>query len=324
MVKLEALLRQYAPDADLDDPNLDPAVQQEFSTQERQRLQVAKQRREEAHQKLGQNEARISSMIETIGYLTLTEGGGWDFRGTSSGAVFLKRMKELFGDLLGLGHTATLLPHPSQVPGLMKLDLPSLAAGSSPGGTDLDHVHDLPSKERARHLCMCALNCATALLRIVHMPSFFDQFERIYNKSSANFDPEDHRFLGLLYAVMAVGAMYNITESDTEDQGGYQEAAAEGQVHTLSLILPSQQGGPALTPFQVQILHVRQNATARYHGVPGFNVAPRTIVPDTLPTVDVESQRVLCLPRHRFPGSSPDGVAQASSSSQLHTTGHRA
>lgn len=223
------MLRKFIPDIDLNDPNLDPAVQAEFSSRERQRLQVAQRRREEAHQDIEQNEARITSMIETIGQLDLTEGGGWDFRGTSSGAVFLRRMKEHFGGLLGTNDTtATFLPRPSQVPGLLKLDSPGSTAGSSPGRGDPHHVYDLPPKERARQLTSCALTCATALLRIVHVPSFFERFERIFDKPSIDFDLDDDRFLGLLYAVMAVGAMYNITEEDSGDQDSYKEAAAEG------------------------------------------------------------------------------------------------
>lgn len=227
--RAEALLRKFIPDVDLNDPNLDPAVQQEFAYRERQRLHAAKICREEAHQEIEHNEARITSMIETIGQLDLTDSGGWDYRGTSSGAVFVKWMKEHFGGLLGMAEPSdTFLPRPSQVPALFKLDSPSSPTGSSPGRRDSCHVYDLPPKERARQLTTCALTCATALLRIVHVPSFFERFERIFDKPSNEFDLDDNRFLGLLYAVMAVGAMYNITEDDAGFHDSYEEATAEG------------------------------------------------------------------------------------------------
>lgn len=229
MIRAEALLRKFVPNVDLNDPNLDPAVQQEFQNRERQRIQAAKQKRDEAHQIVDQNEARITSMIETIGQLDLDEGGGWDFRGTSSGAVFLKRMKEHFGGLLGDDPTLPFLPRPSHIPGLTKLDSPGSTTSSS-HGDDLFNVYDLPSKERARHLSSCALTCATALLRIVHVPSFSIKLESIYDKSPLEFDVDDNRFLALLYAVMAVGAMYNIAEEDSDDKSSYKEAAAEGCV----------------------------------------------------------------------------------------------
>lgn len=236
LIRAEALLRKFVPNVDLNDPHLDPAVQQEFQNRERQRIQAAKQKRDEAHQAVAQDDARITSMIETIGQLDLDEGGGWDFRGTSSGAVFLRRMKEHFGGLLGNDQTMPFLPRPSHIPGLLKLDSPgSIASPSSPGDADFFNVYDLPSKERAMQLSSRALTCATTLLRIVHMPSFSKNMEGIYSKSSVDFGTNDNRFLALFYAVMAVGAMYNITEEDSADQGSYKEAAAEGCVDRLFL-----------------------------------------------------------------------------------------
>ncbi|KAJ4391919.1 Gypsy retrotransposon integrase-like protein 1 [Gnomoniopsis smithogilvyi] len=229
LIRAEALLRKFVPNVDLNDPHLDPSVQQEFQNRERQRVQAAKQKRDEAHQTIDQNEARITSMIETIGQLDLDEGGGWDFRGTSSGAVFLRRMKEHFGGLLGNDQSMPFLPRPSHIQGLLKLDPPgSIASPSSPGEADLFNVYDLPSKERAKQLSSSALTCATALLRIVHVPSFSRSMESIYSKSSLEFGVDDNRFLALFYAVMAVGAMYNMTEEDSDDQASYKEAAAEG------------------------------------------------------------------------------------------------
>lgn len=41
---------------------------------------------------------------------------------------------------------------------------------------------------------------------------------------------EDNRFLGLLYAILAVGCMYNIAEEDIDNQVNYKEATEEGYV----------------------------------------------------------------------------------------------
>lgn len=227
LARAEACLRKFVPDVDLNDPNLDPAVQQEFQSRERQRLQATKARQENAKE-AEQQTAQIMSMIETLGQLDLTEGGGWDFRGTSSGAVFLRRMKDHFRGLLGYDYQTTFLPRPAQVPGLLKLDSPQSTSASTPNDSRTSNVYDLPPKERARQLSYCALSCATALLRIVHIPSFFEKFEELYQQPADTFETEDKRFLGLLYAVMAVGCMYNIAEEDIDHQVNYSEATEEG------------------------------------------------------------------------------------------------
>lgn len=229
LARAESLLRKFVPDVDLNDPNLDPTVQQEFQARERQRLHAARVRQEEA-KKTEQKEAQIMSMIETIGQLDLTEGGGWDFRGTSSGAVFLRRMKDHFRGMLGYDYQTTFLPGPSQVPGLLKLDSPQSTSASTPSDSKFPIVCKLPPKERARQLSYCALNCATALLRIVHIPSYFENFEKLYDKPAESYDMEDNRFLGLFYAVLAVGCMYNIAEEDIDNQVNYREATEEGYV----------------------------------------------------------------------------------------------
>lgn len=231
LARAEALLRKYIPDVNLDDPNLDPAIQQEFKNRERARLQAAKTKREEA-QKVEHNDPQIMSMIETIGQLDLDERGGWDFRGTSSGAVFLRRMKEHFGALLGYDAQTAFLPRSA---GLLKLDPPQSNSISTPSSDAYaQQVYDLPPKERARQLCNSALTCATALLRIVHLPSFFEKFEDVYEKPAEAFDVDDNRFLGLLYAAMAVGSMYNTADESADDSVNYRQAAEEGYLSSIS------------------------------------------------------------------------------------------
>lgn len=228
LARAEALLRKFIPDVDLSDPTLDPAIQHEFQSRERQRAQAVKNRREQEKKAEQEEDARITSMIETIGQLELDEGGGWDFRGASSGAVFLRRMKENFGGLLGNDYQTTFLPRPSKVPGLLHLDPPSSSAGNSAGGAMPHDIYDLPPKDRAHQLSSCALTCATALLRIVHIPTFFEKFEVIYGKPSPDFDDDDRKFLALFYAVLAVGCVYNIGEEDAGNQLDYKLATEEG------------------------------------------------------------------------------------------------
>ncbi len=164
------------------------------------------------------------SMIETIGHLDLSDGGEVDFHGISSGAVFLGRMKEHFHMRLGLDCRHSLFKNAPRPPGMLNLDTP-LSAGSSPWDSSgaPPGLYALPPREHARNLCNLSITCATCLLRIVHTPSFFETFHRLYQKQPDSFGSEDHRSLALLYSVMALGTMYNISE-----EGGRQSVRLQG------------------------------------------------------------------------------------------------
>ncbi len=169
-------------------------------------------------------------MIETIGQLDLSEGGEWDFRGISSGTVFLRRMKDHFQGILGRDSVVPYLARPPRPPGVLNLDSPH-SAGSSPWGDGASSVppfYKLPPKEHARALCYFSLNCATCLLRIIHIPSFLETFDQLYEKAPDSLGPDDHRQLGLLYAVLALGSMYNISEGGATNPAHYSVAMEEG------------------------------------------------------------------------------------------------
>ncbi|CAK7206415.1 Gypsy retrotransposon integrase-like protein 1 [Sporothrix eucalyptigena] len=263
--RAETLLRKFMPDVNLDDPNLDPVVQQEFQNRERARAQAAKQRHEEQMQQQQQQAAdanqpqqqrqqqsgaeggnaagsdgeELMSMIETIGQLDLTEGGEWNFHGVSSGAVFLRKMKENFHGLLGRDSLVPQLARPPRYPGVFSLDSPR-SAGSSPfDSNSVAPYYNLPPKEHARTLCYFSLNCATCLLRVVHVPSFFESFDRLYEKAPENLGPDDHRSLSLLYSVLALGCMYNISEdADSSSPVHYKAALEEGlKYYTTARVL---------------------------------------------------------------------------------------
>lgn len=221
--RAEALLRKFIPDVDLSDPNLDPAVQQEFRNREQAR---AKLRREQGI--LPEKEdMQLLSMIESIGQLDLDEKGGWNYHGTSSGAVFLRRMRENFRGMLGPAGREPFLPRPERPMGLINLDSPE-SAGSSPFESGSLHMRELPPKEVARSLCYYSLNCATCLLRIVHLPSFYEMFDMIYDKSGEQLTTNESRSLALLYAVMALGCMYNPLDDNNTRAVAYKDALEEG------------------------------------------------------------------------------------------------
>lgn len=203
-------------------------MQQEFQNRERQRTQAARLKRDEG-QKGDAQDAQIISMIETIGQLDLIEGGEWDFHGISSGAVFLRRMKEHFRGLLGHETRPPFLPRPPrQANNMFSLDSPRSNNSLPWDVPQLPDVYQLPPKETAHSLCYYSINCATCLLRILHVPSFYEMVDKLYDKSPDSFSVEDNRALGLLYSVMALGCMYKTSPDDGTDRPSYKAAMEEG------------------------------------------------------------------------------------------------
>lgn len=233
--RAETLLRKFVPDIDLSDPNLDPAIQQEFRNREKARARAMELKMEEASKEQQQQQrdddqdAQIMSMIESIGQLDLKESGEWDFHGMSSGAVFLGRMKEHFQSLLGNEYRVPFLPRPALPPGLFSLDSPRSGAGSPWDPSTVGNIYNLPPMDKVRRLCYYSLDCATCLLRVVHQPTFYEKLERLYATPQESWGNEDHRFLGLLYSVLALGCVYNVSQDDpSEPPITYQEAVEEG------------------------------------------------------------------------------------------------
>jgi hypothetical protein len=219
------------PEVDLADPNLDPSVQQEFRNREKARARATEVKVEASkeQQKDDSQGAQITSMIESIGQLDLKEGGEWDFHGMSSGYIFLRRMKQHFASLLGNEYSIPFLPRPALPPGLFSLDSPKSSAGSPFDGSSVPHIYHLPPLDRVRTLCYYSLDCATCLLRVVHQPSFYEKLDKLYATPQESWIDEEHRFLGLLYSVLALGCVYNVSQDDASDVPvTYKSAVEEG------------------------------------------------------------------------------------------------
>lgn len=69
-------------------------------------------------------------------------------------------------------------------------------------------------------LCNIALMDGGALLRVVHIPTFYKSMDRVYKTSPENYENAEDTFLPLLYAVLALGSLF--TKKDTApDEIGY-------------------------------------------------------------------------------------------------------
>lgn len=207
--RAEALLRTFLPNIDLSDPNLDLSIAAQrpvtlnqpnphrFPTNPPNAVKSVEEGEED----------KLQSMIESTGQLDLDDRGHWDFHGGSSGAVFLRRMREQFPGLLGEPGKAPFLPRPPMPQGMgATYDSPN--SYESPIEPGLPNTADLPSRETARRLCSNALNCACAILRLVHVPTFWELFDRIYDTPPEEFGAEENKFLPLLYVVCATGCMF--------------------------------------------------------------------------------------------------------------------
>ncbi|KAL8331815.1 hypothetical protein RB593_002276 [Gaeumannomyces tritici] len=234
--RAEALLRKFIPDVDLADPNLDRSVQLEFTN--RARAQASRMKGGDTGGVGKSQEDQLMSMIESIGHLDLADGES-DFHGTSSGAVFMRRLKAHMGI-----HNDAKPPFPPRRPRQpFAFDSPQSTASSpfDPGEGVGPAIYDLPPKEVSRSLCYFSLNCATCLLRIVHLPTFYESFERLYDKKSTeSLGLEDYRDLALLYSTLALGSVFFPTddEIDPDNQVHYKGATEKGfKFYTLARFL---------------------------------------------------------------------------------------
>jgi hypothetical protein len=123
-----------------------------------------------------------------------------------------------------------ILPRQEKPAGLTTLDPPTpVVAGQSPFSTTSNFA-DLPSKEVTRNLCYYSLSCATCLVRIIHVPSFYEKLDKIYDRPVDSLNTEETHFLGLVYSVLALGCMYNTLDDSSSSRGAYHEAMEEGYV----------------------------------------------------------------------------------------------
>ena len=234
--RAESLLKTFLPDVDLNDPKFDGGVPQSMHVPADQRpASQAKPSAEDEETSAGANQdtcaekdSLLESMVENTGSLDLDDRGFWDFHGHSSGLVFLRRMREQFGDLMGEaeGQGSTFRLIKSRTLGQV-FDSPRSAV-ESPSETNLPNTHDLPSRMCAQELCESALDVACALFRFVHQPTFYTSFNRVYDIPPDQYGNNENKFLPLLYMVLAVGCLFSKTENSKLQSDGYENAIDQG------------------------------------------------------------------------------------------------
>ncbi|TKX23554.1 fungal specific transcription factor domain-containing protein 32 [Elsinoe australis] len=233
--RAEGLIQMIAPNLDLNDPALEIAVRHGYipglkgpPQQEKAKMPPAQPPRSQTLPEPleAKQENDLESMIRAVGLLDMDENGYWDYHGHSSGLSFVRRMREQLGDLMGPDTGTT--PFIKSRPVSNVLDSPKSTSVESPMDS-LSPTSDLPPENVARELAASALTMHSVVLRIVHVPSFWTSFKRIYTLPLEQFSNEDHKFLPLLYSALAVGIVYGGEEFPTYDM-----AIDKGQVTTTT------------------------------------------------------------------------------------------
>ncbi|RAR16047.1 transcriptional activator mut3p [Stemphylium lycopersici] len=235
--RAKALLHVVLPTVDLNDPAIDAHLQNGLLSQLPQLPQlpqaaprpptvsmdsrVPPQHHVPPPHSEDVSDSHLEAMVKATGQLDLDEEGNWDYQGHSSGLSFMRGLRQ-FDDMFQIPSDDS----PSLKQRTLSNDAPSPSVLSIAGSTSPSSVA-LPNKEEARALCDSAINQYSAMLRVVHLPTFYKQMDRIYEVPSENYGAAETSFLPLLYAVLALGKLYSEHDQGF-DSAGYDALTDEG------------------------------------------------------------------------------------------------
>ncbi|KAH6633487.1 fungal-specific transcription factor domain-containing protein [Boeremia exigua] len=230
--RAKALLHVVFPSIDLNDPGIDAHLQNGMLPHApvaapRPAMVPTDPRLSQHHihpQVEVADDSHLEAMVKATGQLDLDEEGNWDYHGHSSGLSFMRGLRQ-FGDMFQVPPDSS----PSLKHRNMSVDPPSpsstrsLAASSTalPSGTGL------PNKKEALSLCENAIIDAGAMQRIVHLPTFYKQLDRMYDTPAEDYTNAENSFLPLLYAVLALGKLFSQGENEA-DKSNYDAHVDEG------------------------------------------------------------------------------------------------
>lgn len=230
--RAKALLHVVFPTVDLNDPSIDAHLQSGLLPQlpvDAARQQTVPTDSHVAHSQARQHAAEVDdshleAMVKATGQLDLDEEGNWDYHGHSSGVSFMSGLRQ-FGEIFQIPPDAS--PHlkyrsMSQAPAS---PMSTMSVTDRPN--TLGSTTDLPTQDEARLLCNAALVDASAMLRVVHLPTFYTQFDRMYELSPEQYGSAEAGFLPLLFSVLALGKLFARNEEKL-DKATYEALVDEG------------------------------------------------------------------------------------------------
>lgn len=167
---------------------------------------------------------RLEAMVKATGQLDMDEEGHWDYHGHSSGISFMRGLRN-FGDFFQI---------PADSPPSMKYrsmsqtpSSPSSAQSVADSTAAMPTAADLPNKVEARKLCDNAILDAGAILRVVHLPTFYKQLNSMFDKAPDEYGEAEHSFLPLLFAVLSLGKLFS-KKGESTDDATYETLIEEG------------------------------------------------------------------------------------------------
>lgn len=232
--RAESLLQLCFPGVALDDPRFDILLQHGSLHEAGLGTKQLQSHVVQPHSGTGggiqDHDSDLESMVASKGALNQDGKGEYAYYGASSGMNFLRRMSEEFGQM------AKAEGHEGSLPSDATLRRMSNVMMEIPGQSDKQEafsehdisIDDLPPKGTAMQLIRYALDDACAILPCVHKPSFYQAVDRIFDLPSENYSTQDHRFLPLLYVVIALGCLFAKDGESKLERGGYLSATDEG------------------------------------------------------------------------------------------------
>lgn len=161
------------------------------------------------------DDSHLEAMVKATGHLDLDEEGKWDYHGHSSGVSFMSGLRQ-FGEIFQIPpDSSPHLKHRSMSQG--PPSPPNSGMSTAESSATLIGASDLPTKDEARLLCDAALVDASAMLRVVHLPTFYNQFDRLYELSPEQYGSAETSFLPLLYAVLALGKLFSRNDQELDE-----------------------------------------------------------------------------------------------------------
>ncbi|KAF7515231.1 hypothetical protein G7054_g14681 [Neopestalotiopsis clavispora] len=237
--RAEALLKKFMPDYDLQDSILSSASELEFRLCEQVRVEAAK-RREQPSLSSQTDERLLPEIFHGIFDVCqskIDNKNDNELHGPSPSTVFDKR-KGYFEPPLSCGYQLPLIariPDPSGLSLVHQL----LSATGHPASRkeSLSVVAMLPPKVVARRLCSYSIEYAMSILRVVHVPSFYNMLDKIYDRRAehyGSYGTDEDNELALLYSFLALGSTYNTEAGESLKERPNEVATEEGFQYYMS------------------------------------------------------------------------------------------
>ncbi|KAI6373027.1 hypothetical protein MCOR25_003558 [Pyricularia grisea] len=221
LLAAESIIRRYLPQVDLANlGNVSPMIGPEQA------------RAQSASADDAADGPRFIPLVGSADQLDFTDSGEYQFHGISSGAAFLSRIYQHLPGLLRQDFQMPFLPRPSRPFDARPLELPVYS--TNPWRQANHDYSQLPPRDLARSLCECALNWGSCLLRVVHAPTFWIMVDTLYKEPTQLDTSQQRRSVGLLFAVMALGSMYDVDENDPKNPDHYAVAIERGHKYYTS------------------------------------------------------------------------------------------